>query len=58
MVVLVIWDPSRLFRVRAPKGRQITPINEYAAALDRRQDQYRDKRVDQWPAVETETKRV
>jgi hypothetical protein len=30
-----------------------TPINEYAAKLDR----HLDKRIEQWPAVEVESKR-
>lgn len=58
MAVLVLWDPIGLFVARAPKGRQITPINEYAAALDRKADRHLDKRIEQWPAVEAESKRA
>jgi hypothetical protein len=58
MAVLVLWDPTGLFVARKPKGRQVTPINEYAAALDRRQDRHLDKRVEQWPAVEADNNSV
>lgn len=53
LAVLVLWDPTRLFTVRPDKGRKIVPINEYAAALDR----HLDKRVEQWPVVETDRTR-
>ncbi len=49
LAVFVLWDPTRLFTVRPDSGRKIVPINEYAATLDRRLD----KRVEQWPAVES-----
>lgn len=54
LAVLVLWDPTGLFRVRPDKGRRIVPINEYAATLDR----HLDKRVEQWPVVETDRPRV
>ena len=53
MAVLVLWDPTGLFVRRPAKTRQITPINEYAAKLDR----HLDKRIEQWPVVEVESKR-
>ena len=49
LAVLVLWDPTGLFAARPAKGRRITPINEFAATLDR----HLDKRVEQWPVVET-----
>jgi hypothetical protein len=53
MAGLVLWDPTGLFVRRPAKGRVITPINDYAAKLDRDLD----KRIEQWPAVEVESKR-
>lgn len=57
MAVFVRWDPAGWFTARPAKGRQIVPINEYAAGLDKQPDMYLDKRVDQWPAVETDSTR-
>lgn len=54
LAVLVRWDPTRLFTRPLEPTRKITPINDYAATLDR----HLDKRVDQWPVVETDRTRV
>ena len=53
MAVLVLWDPIHLMSARPEKTRTITPINEYAAALEQRAY----KRVDNWPVVEVDSKR-
>ena len=50
MVLLVRWDPTGLFVSRSGTGRRIVPINAYAEKLG--------KRIDQWPVVETDTRRV
>ncbi|MBI2780265.1 MAG: hypothetical protein HYX55_00525 [Chloroflexi bacterium] len=50
MVLLVRWDPTGLFWSRSGTGRKIVPINAYAEKLD--------KRIEQWPVVETDTRRV
>lgn len=50
LAVLVRWDPTRVFSRKPEPIRKLTPINDYAAALDR----HLDKRVEQWPVVETD----
>lgn len=57
MAVVVRWDPKGLFWSRSGTGRRIVPINEFAAQLDRRAANL-DRRIDQWPVVETDTRRV
>ena len=57
MAVVVRWDPTGIFWSRSGTGRRIRPINEFAASLDKRAAQV-DKRIDQWPAVEADTRRV
>jgi hypothetical protein len=56
MALLVLWDPTHLLSAKPQREqlRRITPINEYAAALDRNVD----KRVENWPVVEVDTRRV
>jgi hypothetical protein len=51
---LVWWDPTALFRARPAKGRRVMPINDFAVGLERNAD----RRIDQWPLVETERDRV
>jgi hypothetical protein len=53
MAVLVLWDPTGLFVRRPATTRQITPINQYAAQLDR----HLDKRIEQWPVIEVDSNR-
>lgn len=50
LAVLVLWDPTGLFWGRSKSQRRVVEINAYAEKLD--------KRVDQWPVVETDTTRV
>lgn len=57
MAVVVRWDPTGIFWSRSGTGRRIVPINEFAAQLDRRAARL-DNRIDQWPTVETDTKRI
>ena len=57
MAVVVRWDPTGIFWSRSRTERRIRPINEFAAELDTR-TAHADKRVDHWPAVESDTKRV
>jgi hypothetical protein len=53
LAAFVLWDPTHRLSARPQPVRTITPINDYAAALDR----YADKRVDNWPVVEVDRKR-
>jgi hypothetical protein len=53
MAMIVLWNPGHALAARPAKTRTYTPINEYAAALDR----HVDKRVENWPVVEVDTKR-
>jgi hypothetical protein len=46
LALVVLWDPAHLFRPRIGPERRVTEINAYAERLD--------KRVDHWPAVETD----
>lgn len=57
LALLVLSGRFVLFTPRATTRRKITPINEFAAQLDRRAASV-DKRIDHWPVVETTTKRV
>lgn len=50
MAVVVRWDPTGLFWSRSGTARKIVPINAYAEKLD--------KRIDHWPVVENDTRRV
>ena len=50
LALLVLWDPTGLFQRRRSPERRVTEINAYAERLD--------KRVDHWPAVETDNTRV
>ena len=46
---IVRWDPTGLLWSRSATGRRIRPINEVAAELD--------KKSDQWQAAEADTRR-
>jgi hypothetical protein len=50
MAIAVRWDPTGLFWSRSGTLRRITPINEFAAELD--------KNIDQRPAVGSDTTRA
>lgn len=58
MAVVVRWDPTGLFWSRSATARRSRPINEFAAKLDKRVDSGMDKRIEQWPAAEADTRRV
>ncbi|MEO8274187.1 MAG: hypothetical protein ABI620_08975 [Chloroflexota bacterium] len=45
LAALVLWDPAGIFRPRPRTERRVVEINAYAERLE--------KRVDNWPAVET-----
>ena len=53
MAVFVLWDPTHRMSTRPAQARTFTPINDYAAALDRQTDKW----VENWPVVEAGTKR-
>lgn len=50
LAALVLWDPTGRLWSRSKTQRRVVEINAYAEKLD--------KRIDQWPAVETDKRRV